>query len=554
MFIRRHGRAIAGAVAVAVVSTTAIGIGSFQASNAEGLRSETHASSQFLGGALSDVPLGVTADNAGTSSDVSNQQALVSAPANPLLQVGVANQVAVAATDGLSRALTGAVDNGSGVAPADLQLSLDSVLGGTPLAGVLSNLTLNLGALSTAAAVDANQTSPIASDCADMARPEHCRDYRIAGGALKFKAPLVGDLVNQLVAALGQVTTAVNGLAGPNGQLAQALKGVTAITNVIPVAQLDLNATVSLANLEDAVRDALKDPLNDGVLRVDLTTGEITADFDKLVTAATGKSLNDQAPNTQVLSKAVIDELTARLVTLLSGLPARVVEIVETLVDAAVVNVNANLCILGTGTAPDCKVLGAPVGTGLALSIEGSVAQLLSDKGAASLSLTLAGATVPVPLGDVTGALLPALKTLTQSVATTLPPAVNGLVSTVTDGLRPALDALPQLLSLIVNVQEQATVGGVPGFAQSALKLSVAGALDVELARSAVSARFLTVDDPDPVDPDPTDPVDDPEPVDQPDPIDPDPTTPDPLDRPDPRNAPGPAPTPSVPTSVTAGV
>ncbi len=533
------------ATAAGALTLSMIGIGF--ASNAVGAGttsvSQTHASSTFLAGTLGSLPEGAVATNDGGAHDVTAHELLLAAPVNPLLQAGTANQIAFAGTDGVARALSGAVDDGDEVAAADMSLSLSSVTGGTPLAGVVQDLTVKLGALSSAAAVDAKDAGAIASTCNDPARPVRCRDYDIAGGSLTFKAPLVGALVSQVPGSLEPVTDAVAGLAGPNGELAKAVKSLTSITDVVPAADLDVTATVDIDGLNQAVSDALSGQLSDGVVRIDLTTGEITVDLDELVTAATGKALNNQAPNTQVLSKEVIDALTGRLVSLIDTVPGKILDVVTTTVDAAKVELSANVCILpSTGTAPDCRIADVPsTGTGVAIDFRGTISQLLGGTGTVSATLQVAALKTSLPTGDILGALAPALRTVTDAVRTQVEPGLISVITTVTEGLAPALAALPDLLSLVVNVQEPTTLGGVPGYAQSALRIGVAGALDIEVARSEVAARLIPVADADPG------PIGDPEPGTQADPepgVDPDRT----LD---------PGPTrphlPVVPTRITSG-
>lgn len=545
-------RAQAVATAAGTLTLSMIGIGLAPGAVGAGATtvSQTHASSTFLSGTLGSLPEGAVATNDGGVRDVTTHKPLLATPVNALLRAGVANQIAFAGTDGVARALTGAVDDGDGVAPADLTLSLDSVVGGTPLERVLENLTVTLGALSSAAAVDATQTKAIGSTCADSSRPVHCRDYDIAGGSLTFKSPLVGDLVTQVLGSLKPVTDAVNGLSGPDGRLARELQGLSAITQPLGVADLDITAKVTLDDLDQAVRDALRDPLSDGVVSIDLTTGEISVDLDELVTAATGKALNNQAPNTEVLSKAVIDALTGRLAALLGTVPGKVLDVVTTAVNAAKVDISANVCVVGIGTAPDCRIevplLPSTPGSGIALKISGTIAELLDDGGSATLDLRVLGIPVPtVDVDDVLGQITPLLRAVTDTVDNDLAGALAPIISGVTSGLAPALDALPQLLSLKVNVQERGDLEGLRSYVQSAVAISVAGGrvLDVDIARSEVSARLDSrpATDPAPsVDPDAGAPAGDPD------------TGPDNGTDPDPR--PDDRPLPDVPTRFTAGL
>lgn len=559
---------------VAALSTIGV-VGVTLAPGASADTSQTRARSEFITGTLAGLGIldPAVANNLDTGALVRTHAPLLTIPAPGLLDLGAANQLALADVDGVSKAVTGAVSDGGDTYPADMALDAGTLLAGTPLQTALSQLRLELGAISSAVGIDASNPDRLASSCDDLTNPDHCRGYDIAGGELHLRSPLIGDVVGQLLGALAPVSDAVNALTGPTGELARAIEGIGSITSALGVADLDVNATVQL-DLETAVRNALRDPLDDGIVRIELATGAISVDLDTLVEATTGTALNKQAPNTEILSAPVLTELVTRITTLLGRLPGQVLDVVETTLNGAAVDVSANLCVLSEGEAPDCVIPGIPPlpdlpGTGLDLSVVGTLGAILSGGGTAAATVQLP--LVPdlvIPTNDLLAAVNGALTGVTDALENSVTPAVNTLVTDLLADLEPALAAINQVVSLVVNLQDNAFLDDQTSARVTAARLTLlnvagtdGGVATVDLARSEVAARIVPDGDPtvpDPVDPDPVNPTD-PDPV---TPTDPDPATPvDPapsVPGTDQQPQPGPAPAPiqspaDLPTRITAG-
>lgn len=501
------------AAAIAITTVSAVGLG-LTAPTATADTSQTNANARFVSGslpALSQLTAipgfgGALAKNLNLSELVRDHQPIANLPVADLLTLGAGNQVAVADLNGVARAMSGAISDGSGTYPSDMKLSLDSLLGSVaPLKQALSALSLQLGALSSAVGVDANSTSEVAPSCTDLAAPVQCRDYDIAGGSLRLAVPGLKDLGPTLTTIVGPLTSAVNGLAGPNGGLAKALTGVKAITDLVPVADLDVTATVN-ADLAGPVDSVLSEPLADNVVRIDLKTGEVVVDLNALLHEVTGHALNDQAPNTEILSTPVLTELVSRITALVNGLPQLLLNRVQAALDAARVHLSVNVCVLGTGDAPKCPLLlnGLPLGSGLDLEINGTLKEVLSKSATTRLNAQLLGAVVPIPAGDVLGALVPAVQTVVDQASTVTAP-VQGALTPLLAQLSPALNAINSLVSLVVNVQETGQLEGLTSWRASALRLTLLQGLssagvsspNVTLATSEVSARMIPAGTPD---------------------------------------------------------
>ncbi|HEV7204142.1 MAG TPA: choice-of-anchor G family protein [Jatrophihabitans sp.] len=504
---RTIGLAIAGAIIAATVGGAGAG--------ADALSTST-ASARFLGGslllnstALDSVPVlgGVSASNSGGATQTSTSSPDVSSltgstatiPGGSGLtfgqfaQLGAVNQYAAAADLGVSRAGAGAISNagvvdlnGSGGFPADASLDVAGLLG--PVAsGVLSTARLRLDAITAVVAADAALAGAPATTCTNISAPVHCRDYTIAGARLDLNSPLVATLIGDLNTALGAASTTINGLTA--SLVTSVISGVNSVmstlTGLVPgvgVVSNTLSASVT-ADLQAALASVLSQTLTDGIVSIDLGTGQVTADL-----AALSGSLNGLPPNTPVLGASMITALVSRITALLTGLQSQISTAVTSALGAVTATLSGGICLLQVAAV--CTA-------GLDVAYNGTLAALAS--GSAALTVTGAGLLAPLLVGPALTTVVHAVQGALAAVASpALTTAVTGVagaastgVTTLLAALSPVLTAIPGVLAFTVNVQE---TGSSPGsYREVAMRVGVGSGsvATLDLARVQAGANTL---------------------------------------------------------------
>ncbi|PZF81616.1 hypothetical protein C1I92_20280 [Jiangella anatolica] len=408
----------------------------------------------------------------------------VQLPLSDIIQLGAVNQWASAEDGGASHAATGAVADNGGIGtgveagfPGNATFDLTDLLGDA-LTDLIADLELELGAISSEA-----HLAPSGEAF------EFTSDYEIAGGQLRLTIPLLADLLPQVQDAVATVDEVVNGLAGPEGTIASTLSTVEGLLNLLSVAGVENpDITVSLeTDLAGAVEELLATPLGEGTgVELNLAEGTLVVDLDTLL-----GGLNDQPPNTEVLSPEVISQLAETIGTLLDSLVTDVVETVENALRAATLDVKIY-----------AEVGGLLPGT-LDLQLTGTLADVLTGEAAFVNNST------GVVVGLISALIAPVLDTLISTVGgvvedlvfaeggplTTLGETVGGLVSSLLESLTPVGDLLATLLSIKLNVQPEAvalaraTDGPYSVAALEVTALPAAPAAVVTLAKSTVGAN-----------------------------------------------------------------
>ncbi|SDU81372.1 choice-of-anchor G family protein [Jiangella alkaliphila] len=463
----RRRRVAASLLAAGLAPVVAAGAWLVPASAAEG--DESRAAARFLSGEVLGTDLdavaelaGVQVENLGTPDPVTEANPLdltvldtlnvtvpggVQLPLSDLIQLGAVNQWASAEDGGASHAATGAVADSGGIGtgveagfPGNATFDLTDVLG-EALTDLIADLELELGAISSEAhLVPAGEAF------------EFTNDYEIAGGQLRLTVPLLADLLPQVQDAVATVDEVVNGLAGPEGTIAQTLSTVEGLLNLLSVAGVENpDITVSLeTDLAGAVDELLATPLGEGTgVELNLAEGTLVVDLDTLL-----GGLNDQAPNTELLSPEVISQLAETIGSLLDSLVTDIVETVENALRAATLDVKIY-----------AEVGGLLPGT-LDLQLTGSLGDVLT--GEASFVNNSTG----VVVGLISALIAPVLDTLISTIGgvvedlvfaeggplTTLGETVAGLVSSLADALTPVGDLLASILSIKLNVQPELVI------------------------------------------------------------------------------------------------
>lgn len=401
-----------------------------------------------------------------------------------LVELGASAEYAEADDAGVSRAATGAVSdsgvvdlNGSSDYPSTAKLHLSGVLG-SAITSTIADLNVELGAVSAEAALNADG-------------PSLTRSYHIADGRLTLTVPAIGGLVGTLVGTGGIASTvddALAALAGPDGALATVLSGLDAALSGLLTG--DALSVVVTSDISGALNDVLDTPVGDGVITMDLRTGTISVDLNALLTAASPHhGLNELQPGQEILSAAVLTELSSRIAAVLATIPDLVETALTDALHAAALTITADTRIGG-------------LGTGIVVDVSGSIGDLLDGTATASISIYALGVdVVTIPAGTIVGALVSPLTTAlfgSSGVIDSAVPLVSDLVGDVVTALAPALELLNGVVSLRGNVQE--TSGD--RYSETALRLSVGdllgdgGIATVDLARATVGANALAITEP----------------------------------------------------------
>jgi hypothetical protein len=354
---------------------------------------------------------------------------------------GALNQVASAANNGDLLAATGAVTDagvpdlgGLGV-PATLDAT--GLLSRIPTVGdALTQLTVTLQGIASTATQATGNPSGIGSSV-------------ISGGTLTMASPILADIPSSVLDALAPVQTALDGLGGPNGGLADALLTLDPVQSVLTALGLaSPTSTVSLtdSDLSSAVSPLLGQTLDsaDGFVHLDVATGEITADLAGLF----GGDLGGLAPNTGILTPTVLSGIASTVDSLVQDLISSIEDAVGSKIDLSSVSL--------TSTAGGALGL-----TSMDITTDGTIAQILGGTATTTQLLTLAGAPLTLSKSDLLAALSAPINT---DVLDSAVPTFDGLLGSqvgvpTTDTLAPGVGDIGSLLSLTANAQS--TLNGV---------------------------------------------------------------------------------------------
>jgi hypothetical protein len=542
-----RGRKLGAAITAVAFGCSALALTpvAAQAAPADTTVTGSYAEGNFLSGVVAGVNLdklvalqSAVARNAGdtdvrTSADPLSVKVLdaialgsptgVNLDLGDIVDAGALHQYAEARKTGASLGASGAVGNDGAISVkgqgGDLTLNLDRLIN-AHFASVISRLNLQVDAIAAQAKGD---TQSVAGK------------YTLEGLKLNFTSPALANVGSKVGSSLDQVTSTVDGLGGPNGQLTKSLNGL--LVNLNPVlGALGSSATVNASvttDLKSVVQPLLTTKAVTPGVTLDLTTGSVSVDLDKLL-----GGLNGLPANTEVLSDSVVNLILNSITKQLASLVDQITARVNTALQNARVDVDANvkalsavggspavpgipaipavpglpavLCSVldllhlctpqaatpGTPAVPAVPgipaILGKTLESDAAVHVHGTVAQVLSGSNSiATASASLLGGTVNANLtvGSVLGSLG---NTLTDSLFDG-----NGAVSALTTSLdtgivNPAVTALTGptnysaqgllagLLSVKLNVKETSLQGSggmaVPSgslFTETAMRVSV---------------------------------------------------------------------------------
>ena len=405
----------------------------------------------------------------------------------PGAALGAVNQYAHVSELGAATGAAGLVNDSGAVLvdqntpsaalPAPATISLDDLLPG--VAGI-AGAELRVGAVGASAQLD-GCAALRSSLWGDGSVTGVIRDYGIAGLGLQVDSPAVAGLVGIVDTTVTNLTAAVNALRGTSSPIAAglgarldlALPGVltTGIGGNVTIGGLDLGA---------AVATLLDTPLTDGVVSVDLRSGAVDVDLDALL-----PSLNDAPPNTEiVLSATVLAPIVTRIGTLLDNWSTQIVgALTEELRDVAIgIDLTALVAAPGISIPPLLTLPGLDV-LDIDIDYTGTIGALLDGTAVLSLDVDAVGAVAPINtllaalglptvtdliglveglgsalVSNIAATITTTVLTLVTTLGTTLSTAIN----TVLASLAGVVNALPTIVSIMVNVQPDRP-GAPPG-------------------------------------------------------------------------------------------
>ncbi|BAJ75239.1 cytochrome c, mono- and diheme variants [Microbacterium testaceum StLB037] len=389
----------------------------------------------------------------------------------PGAALGAANQWAQGSTSGRAAGASGLINDSGAVLVSDStpddQLPQPATIDLTALLPTIAGLnaaTLEVGAVAASSQLDGcaalrEQVWGIAP-----AQPIVQRDYGIASLGLALDAPAVGALTGAVTTTGGQLEIAVAGLVGQNGLIAQNLR--TALALRVPgIAAASMTGTVIISglDLQSTVAPFLGLQLQGDGFTIDLANGRILVDVERL----TGP-LNGAAPNTElVLNAGIINAIVAEAGTLLDEWAVDVTDALRAAIRNAQVQIALSTTVSAVGYNLATVTLGLNSTIGAVVDGNATIGVTLSNQPTGlivtTINTALGLAGLPT-LSSILTTLTGSGSALTTAVAnllttqlldrvTTLGATLSTLSVPVVNVLAGVLNALPTVVSVMVNVQ-----------------------------------------------------------------------------------------------------
>ncbi|MGI6879623.1 choice-of-anchor G family protein, partial [Microbacterium sp. gxy059] len=372
------------------------------------------------------------------------------------------------------------------------QLNLDGVTD-----AVIDELSLNLGALASVAERNSGTTTS---------------DYTVAGAELNLSSPLAGDLTTALGSVSSGLGQALNAALGSNGTLVGALNDIDLDVNLGVLQTTVQTGSVGVNGL-DAALDEIDTLLNstieddNGLLSIDLGSGDITIDLSKLVQ---GGDLNGLPANTLLLDDGTLTQITDAVSNLLGNVVTSVVVPVKNIVNSLQVDIELGLQLrvpLVATVGADVSI-NAPLGQLLGTADDFDTDLITIDVQQGGLLGTLLGA-LGISLDGLVNALLtPVLNGVLNAVGSTLGTAIVPLLDNLEEtiskplsallrGLSPVFEGLNQIVQVTINEQPAPGLLGDESFTVNAIGIALLPGLNVanvSLASSTVRAQDVVYD------------------------------------------------------------
>ncbi|SDO91827.1 hypothetical protein SAMN04487848_2523 [Microbacterium sp. ru370.1] len=328
-------------------------------------------------------------------------------------------------------------------------------------------------------------------------QPVAQRDYGVAGLGLALDAPAVGALTGAVTTTVGELETAVAALVGQNGLISSTLSEALRL-RVSTLASVGTTGTVTITGLDlrSTVAPFLGLHLQGNGFTVDLANGRILVDLERL----TGP-LNGAAPNTElVLDAGVVNAITAEAGALLDAWATDVTNALRAAIRNAQLSIDLTVTVRAAGYKLADVRLTSTSAIGAVVDGNATVGVTLSGVPTGLIVTTIDAALVAIglpTLSNIVNTLTSSGPVLTTALAnllttqllnrvTTLGTTLSSRSAPVVTVLAEVLNALPSVVSVMVNVQPDVS-GAPPGstytqptarstaeFAVTALRLGLA--------------------------------------------------------------------------------
>ncbi|GHD83202.1 IPT/TIG domain-containing protein [Salinibacterium amurskyense] len=403
-----------------------------------------------------------------------------------LADAGVLGTFAQAADDGSSIAATGLADLSGDIGaslfdltdqPSSLSLGLAEALG-TDLATELTALSLEVGAASSRAAVEA-PAAPTGS-------------YEIVGAELRLTSDTVAGVSATVDGLASTLSGAVDAVAGPSGSLVSGVSGI-ALSTLSSLGVLSVGNTSASVTLDlPAALAPVYTPLTSDAVTIDFGTGEIIVDLAELK----GGSLSGLPADTSVLTSAELAAITASVTTLVGQFADNVEDAVTAALTAAEVSITVELgldlgAVLGVVSIVEVTVDGT-LGEIATSTATIGISALSGLVDISALTTAIVGAAIAPLASDLLDPSTTALKAFIDGLQT-------GVITPIVTLLNPVLEALDTVLALTVNNQQLLGVAPAQEFVETALRVGlleqgpVTELLQLDVARSAVGPNSVGV-------------------------------------------------------------
>ncbi|MGJ9424374.1 choice-of-anchor G family protein [Nesterenkonia halotolerans] len=390
---------------------------------------------------------------------------------NGVISLGAVNQYGEALDDGDAGAASGAVSDQGGISvggseafPANAEVNLTPLLTQVEADGLVDDLSLSLGAVSSSA-------EQLDGEAATT-------DYDVAGATLNFSSPAVSEVYDDLELVVGEAQTELDGLS-------DSLSGDLASIDLGSLAALDSSVTLDPLNLPDVLpAEVIGESAG---VTVNLTNGQVTVDLATLLANNPDlPDLNDLDPNSRLLSAgvtaAIADGVTQAATDAVSG----VVSGLDAAIAGTEVEVVADVDVLAAGGAT--VVVDADLGELLEGGSEATVD--VDASGGLGGLLSFLGLEDVDALGDLV------LETVVGTVGESLDEIIDAestvdelTGSLATNVLGPVLGLVNEVVGVTVNVQPETGDLGAESSTVRALQISLLPGSElatVNLASSSV--------------------------------------------------------------------
>lgn len=435
----------------------------------------------------------------------------------PGAALGAANQWAQGSSSGTAAGASGLINDSGAVLvsddtppdqlPTPGRIDITALL---PAIAGLNTATLEVGAVAASSQIDG--CAALREQIWGIAPPAPVvqRDYGIAGLDVVVDAPAVGALTGAVTAGVADLEDAVAALVGQNGLIAQTLR--TNLALAVPgVAAASVTGTVTISGLDlDATIAPFLDLTLDGNgFTIDLASGRILLDIERL-----SGPLNNADPNTElVLDASVVNDIVAEAGILLDEWSTDVTDAIRAAIRGAQLEISLTTSVSAVGFTL----------ASVAITLDASIGDVVDGNATISVAATAAGGlpgTINTLLGlaglpnltsilsllngsggALTTALVNLLTTELINRVTTLGATLSALSTPVVNALAGLVNALPSVVSLMVNVQPDQP-GAPPGstyiepgprstaeYAVTALRLGLA---DFDTPADIAHVRFAT--------------------------------------------------------------